>query len=652
MATCYPCDHKYEKVNLYSLETLPNEIILNIFTHLTIKDLRSCAQVSKNFYAIRYDKTLWTKILVTSTKPSKDFAPPRGYATPRIMPQSFLVEALLRGARYLGLSNLSLISTSQPDFPPTNQVKYLALSSTFMGENYFRELILSCHNLIKLSVANPCGTWKSDDLIKAILQNSNSLKVLDLSECHYLKYQDIKSILSSCLNLTEANFSYNLWHELVPNLSVIFESFPPSIEKLALSGAVLSNDAIIILITQCNKLTDLDLSWAHLIDEPELRSIKVQTKIQLESLYMRGFANMLDLTHLEMLIPCENSLQVLDISHCKNMTRQAIELIVTRCLYLTAVDFCGSKHAAFICKNLTTNIEKVGLSTTDLSNKNFKILVRRCNKIKELDVSHTKVVINEVVDEIILFLSSTLEKLSLPTTYSEHTFSSFSQFDYYQLSKLGFMPKLKCLWIFRRYGMKRIMDLWEKQFPNVVLLCYTDFSCQSHCDYTQYCNIPEDIKYIHHIIVPNPNIAKSMSVDKTIWEIPCKSIKLSELQEEKKTGMKIPLISRLPTAAPIVAKPVSVLPQKTQQTITSRTQRNCIWLRGLPFEAQVEHILEFLGDHAQSIERIVYQEVHFAYSYRVIDFMIIHFLYHHDFFVTVIFSSINRDVYPAKCVFK
>ena len=631
---------------------MPNEIILKILTHLTIKDLRSCAQVSKNFYAIRCDKTLWTKILVTSTKPSKDFVPPRGYATPRIMPHSFLVEALSRGARYLGLSNLSLISTSQPDFPPTNQVEYLALSDNFMGENYFRELIVSCHNLIKVSVANPSGTWKSDDLLKGILQNSNSLKVLDLSECCKLNPQDIKSILSKCLSLTEANFSYNMWHELEPNLTVIFESFPPNIEKLGLSGAPINIDAVKILITQCNKLTDLDLSWAHLIDEPELRSIKVQTKIQLESLYMRGFANLLDLTHLDMLIPCENSLQVLDISHCKNMTRQAIELIVTRCLYLTAVDFCGTKHAAFICKNLTTNIEKVGLSTTDLSNKNFKILVRRCNKIKELDVSHTKVVLNEVVDEIILFLSSTLEKLSLPTTYSERTFSSFSQFDYYQLFKLGSMPKLKCLWSFIKYGMQRIMDLWEKQFPNVVFLCYNDFSCQSHCDYTLYCSIPGDIKYKHHIIVPNPNIAKSMSVDKTIWEIPCKSIKLSELQEEKKTGMNIPLISHLPTGAPIVAKPVSVLPQKTQQTITARTQRNCIWLRGLPFEAQVEHILEFLGDHAQSIERIVYQEVHFAYSYRVIDFMIIHFLYHHDFFITVIISSINRDVYPAKYVFK
>ena len=278
MATCYPCEHKYEKGNLYSLETLPNEIILHIFTHLTIKDLRSCAQVSKNFYAIRCDKTLWTKILVTSTKPSKDFVPPRGYATPRIMPHSFLEEALSRGTRYLGLSNLSLISTSQPDFPPTNQVEYLALSDSFLDENYFRELILSCHNLIKLSVANPCTAWKSDDLKKGILQNCNTLKVLDLSENHKLNSQDIKLILSKCLNLTEANFSYNLWHELEPNLSVIFESFEPNIEKLGLSRAALSINAITILLTQCNKLTDLDIAWAHLVEESETRNVEFPTK--------------------------------------------------------------------------------------------------------------------------------------------------------------------------------------------------------------------------------------------------------------------------------------------------------------------------------------------------------------------------------------
>ena len=81
-------------------------------------------------------------------------------------------------------------------------------------------------------------------------------------------------------------------------------------------------------------------------------------------------------------------------------------------------------------------------------------------------------------------------------------------------------------------------------FHNIVFLCYNDFSCQSHCDYTLYCEIPADVEYTHHRIVPNPNIAKSMPVDETIWEIPCKSIKLSELKEDEseknKTGTNVP----------------------------------------------------------------------------------------------------------------
>ena len=48
--------------------------------------------------------------------------------------------------------------------------------------------------------------------------------------------------------------------------------------------------------------------------------------------------------------------------------------------------------------------------------------------------------------------------------------------------------------------------------------------------------------------------------------------------------------------------------------ITSGTRKDCIRLRGLPYEAQVEHILEFLGEHAKSI---VYQGVHMVYNAQV-----------------------------------
>ena len=73
----------------------------------------------------------------------------------------------------------------------------------------------------------------------------------------------------------------------------------------------------------------------------------------------------------------------------------------------------------------------------------------------------------------------------------------------------------------------------------------------------------------------------------------------------------IPLIPHLPSAAPAAAVAMPVLPQ---QMITAGTRKDCIRLRGLPYEAQVEHILEFLGDHAKSI---IYQGVHMVYNAQV-----------------------------------
>jgi F-box/leucine-rich repeat protein 14 len=478
MATC---EQNYEEVISDSPDTLPNEIILNIFSHLTLKDLGRCAQVSKNFCTIAYDKTLWTNILVTSG----------------MIPNKLLEQALSRGAKYLGFSNLSDVSTLKSNFPSTNQVEYLALSSSLMDENYFRQLILSCHKLTKLSVPGPYGAWNSDDLIEGIVQNSNSLKVLDLSGCHKLDSQDLNSIVSVCLKLTDVNFDHMNLHTY--NLSSIFTNLTPNIKKLSLSGAALRISDIANLITQCNKITDLNLNWALLL--PERGHINFPRKTQLESLHLRGFD--IKFNYLEMFIRSfEKSLQVLDISFCKKMTFEAIQLIISRCLNLTEVDFCELKYTTFICKNLTPNIEKVSFCSTDVSNEDIKTLVSRCNKIKELDISYTHVVIDAVVDEIILHLSSTLEKLSL----SKFPFK-FSQF------KLGYMPKLKYLWTspeFPMYGMEKMKDIWRKKNPDVV--------------------ISSALKYEYGLIIPN--IAKPMPMEKTIWEIKCEGIQLSDKKEE------------------------------------------------------------------------------------------------------------------------
>lgn len=67
------------------------------------------------------------------------------------------------------------------------------------------------------------------------------------------------------------------------------------------------------------------------------------------------------------------------------------------------------------------------------------------------------------------------------------------------------------------------------------------------------------------------------------------------------------------TQAPLIQQ-LPQIPLLPQQMITSGTRKDCVRLRGLPYEAQVEHILEFLGEHAKNI---VYQGVHMVYNAQV-----------------------------------
>lgn len=56
------------------------------------------------------------------------------------------------------------------------------------------------------------------------------------------------------------------------------------------------------------------------------------------------------------------------------------------------------------------------------------------------------------------------------------------------------------------------------------------------------------------------------------------------------------------------------VPLLPQHFITSGTRKDCVRLRGLPYEAQVENILEFLGEYAKNI---IFQGVHMVYNAQV-----------------------------------
>ena len=86
--------------------------------------------------------------------------------------------------------------------------------------------------------------------------------------------------------------------------------------------------------------------------------------------------------------------------------------------------------------------------------------------------------------------------------------------------------------------------------------------------------------------------------------------KQQQQQQQQQHNHSMPNANQVPLM-PHLPNPVNDLPQ---QMITTGTRKDCIRLRGLPYESQVEHILEFLGDHAKNI---IYQGVHMVYNAQV-----------------------------------
>lgn len=88
--------------------------------------------------------------------------------------------------------------------------------------------------------------------------------------------------------------------------------------------------------------------------------------------------------------------------------------------------------------------------------------------------------------------------------------------------------------------------------------------------------------------------------------------------------MQLPLLPQVGAAAGHALNPLTAnashanlcppLTHAPQHLITSGTTKNCIRLRGLPYEAMVEHILHFLDDFAK---HIIYQGVHMVINAQV-----------------------------------
>lgn len=243
---------KRRKISLrITIEDLPNEILLKIFTYLEFKDLGYCAQISHRFRDISQSPALWETVVENN----------------KTIPAGFILHALNLGCKYLHLENSTITVTNDSDYvmhklPKDNQVKHLNLRNFQDHCDDSTKLMIACRSLEKLSLSSL--DFNKARYIPSIERNGTTLKTLDLSDCSGLSYKQIQRIFTACSKLEEVDLSSTNYFKIsklsVQSISFVCGILPAThIKKVNLSGLPVKDYQLKLLVNRCQEITELCL---------------------------------------------------------------------------------------------------------------------------------------------------------------------------------------------------------------------------------------------------------------------------------------------------------------------------------------------------------------------------------------------------------
>ena len=261
-----------------SLDDVPDEVILRVFSNLEIKDFIRCGQVSKRIRAISQDQSLWLRLDLYK---NKSVAP------------GFLEYIINNGCKYLGLglAQIAQIDGESLKCNPS-QLKCLDLSFCRGSLQVFDDLLSSCHSLEKLALTSQCHILQNKDLVKTMChQFGTSLQVLDVSNCYrpnmeIIDLEMIQLLIGSFSQLKEVNFGNTYLSE--ESLDYVCNNLSENVVKLGLCNQEkLMDKHVTTLVNRCNKLTSLDLENCCSISKISTTNIIECLKSSLEELVLR-----------------------------------------------------------------------------------------------------------------------------------------------------------------------------------------------------------------------------------------------------------------------------------------------------------------------------------------------------------------------------
>ncbi|XP_073489836.1 uncharacterized protein [Aquarana catesbeiana] len=364
---------------------LPDELLINIFANLLHKDLANVAQVCRRFRYIANDDSLWKVIKITNCHSLSDnclvsigLHHPETLSLYRCHDESQNITEEGLGKLFqhckTSLMELNITNCSGLRFEGDAvlshasayciQLTSVDISWTGATDKGIVALVEGCARLKNLSM-NGCKI--TDHAITALLQkHSKSLVKVEVFGCHALTAKSLISITTECSHLENLNIGR------IPKVTDVcltkIASNLHKINTLNLTGLnVVRDRAVHYIVKQCPKLENITLSSCSQVTDISLVEISTYLRTityldvsgckKISDIGIQALARScqqiryLDLSSTGtgkrgvclLASYCNNSLECLKLSFCKEVTSDAIEKLCKNCKRLKILHLYGCR---------------------------------------------------------------------------------------------------------------------------------------------------------------------------------------------------------------------------------------------------------------------------------------------------------------------
>ena len=234
---------------------LPDEIILKIFSFLSLESLGNCNQVSHRMKRIAEDTSLWEKV----------------EAEGKVIPAGFVEKIVKCKVKAISFRYCEILATNLNLLQEYNlDLKYMDITNCDGNDNFLSELVKCSKSLEYLNINDSRSNLVFECIEK--IAYPNNLRVLCLNEVK-LRFESIKKIIDKCTELTDIDISdAGLTQQ---SITYICTNLTPNALKIDLSCNYVKDEHIQCLVERCRNLKHLDLSATNITYKSVLSIVTV-----------------------------------------------------------------------------------------------------------------------------------------------------------------------------------------------------------------------------------------------------------------------------------------------------------------------------------------------------------------------------------------